>query len=79
MNLLFAAAPGELADWEPEPESWEWEDEMRRCIICGDDRDVEWTEAGYGCRQWRACERRFLAQMKDKETPHTATPASTAA
>ncbi len=77
MRILYALAPGELRD-EPDEGSltWEpWESEMRRCIICGDDADTEWTDAGYGCKSARAC----IARFKAKEKAQTATPARTAA
>ena len=75
MNLLYDVLPGELANWEPEPESWEWEGPMRRCSVCGGDRDVEPVDVGYGCRNVRAC----LARFKAKQTPHAAKVAAVAA
>ena len=76
MQALWSAAPGVLSD---APSLWDWDTweahAMRVCVICGDDRDVEWTDVGWACRSWLACERRWKAQEK---APTTEQPASMA-
>ena len=79
MNLRYDVLPGELADPDEytvtRAPAWPRR-HQRSCGLCGDARDVEPVDIGYGCRNWRACLARVQAHSK---APTTAQPASTAA